>query len=115
MLNYLLWNLFVIGTLTAGYMLKIPTVSGVVVGIIYTLNFIFYIIGVLTYSSSPLVKEKFDKQVKESKMFIIIPLEVLYIAITIYLGYKKISAIMIANFLFMIYAHYSIKNQIRTE
>jgi len=89
-LSYLAWNCILIGTLVAGYFLGVKQLAGIVIGITYGIMIPFYFIAVFAYQAKPEIKVMADKILAEWKWYYY-PSEILFIALTVYMGYRKIS------------------------
>ena len=100
-LKYFAWNAIITGTLASGYFLNCMKGTGIAIGILYGVLIIPTYSLITLFSSTDVVKNELFKMKIVFKWTML--LEPVWIALAIYMGYKKIAVCMIAETLMLCY------------
>lgn len=99
-LRYFAWNVFLIGTLFAGWIAGVPKFSGIIVGIAYAIILPLYFLVFLVSAGDK--SNKLAMAFKSWSLWKYLP-EAIFISFTAYMGYKKISVCMFAELAMVTY------------
>ena len=100
-LKYFVWNAIISGTLVAGHLLDWMDGTGFAIGLMYGVFLIPMYSLITLFSSTDVVKNALVKTKIVFKWTML--LEPVWIALAIYMGYKKIAVCMIAETLMLCY------------
>lgn len=109
LLSYLAWNALLVVPLVFGWIVGEQKIPGIIIGAIYA---IIVAINITVILASFCDKEnKLYNLTTARAFFIKVPLEIFFIFITAYMGYKKIASCMV--FEFFVYSYLFIQSRVK--
>ena len=106
--KYLAWNVFLIGTLLIGYVFGATNTAGLIIGIVYSVILPLYFVCFLFSAADK--ENKLAAAFKSWKWWKYIT-ETAFIAITAYMGYKKLAVCMFVELSMITYLWISTKTK----